>query len=669
MKNWEWSPGGTANEKYFARAGTAMALLLLATPLHGLTSFSRIPDLDYPSSMSWFIGGVDDVLVVPQLEEGTIWQLAYDGWEWNLVAEYDPLDWTQTSRINPRWTFPAGNEVLFLDRDPSRTDFFVPQLTIVEKVEGTYSVQDRVSLSGLLEDPTYFDFSINGVVALEDLVVITGQVGVVGVGPVLGIYIFQRTEAGWIVGPKLDIETGYWWALFTEQTQEQFTVWVLEMTGSYFDNPWPYALKEYTLETGAWVEQSQFTFELDQIWAASNQARALVSPDGQSVLIYGSEGLSAPPIELRRTDGSWSFIGPVNGGGLDFTNLFFQQPGDGFALMRRGDIPPDPPEPQHYHILQYSDGQWELSGDLTSGTILSYYYENEVFHVLGNDRLTLFEIQPYDRSVRRASSYSLPDLTPILVPWFRDSLVMDGGTEYLPGFGIFQSFIADGGNSIWAWNWNLGWLLVAGRDSDMFWFWSPVVHWALFDAEYFNMEGGPYYLYAANHTDYLWWLTGSAKPQLFYSYGLGEWLSNTIPPILNQEAINTLLEEIKTEVQEQGVTVEIDLPNRMAVFTSEQDVEGDHLVVRIMAPFNYSTGFGYLCQAKFEIDMSYIELSINDSEFVGISSYDIWTELGERLPTGVITEFIFHTMESGILWQTITYNDGTSEGPVRDVFP
>ena len=637
---------------------------------HAFTPVSRIPALDYGTAMSVFVKAPDGTFALPQLDGGTIWHLAFDGWEWRVQGEYDPLAWTGNGRLNPQWTRATGDQFLVMGSDPGQARFFVPRLNVLERVNGEYQVSERVTLAPLLDDPSYYDYTLLDLQYLENLVVLKGQVGVQGVGGKIRIFTLVKKADGWRIGPSLAPESGYWWGLFSERAGEDLHFRVLSMTGSYNDNPWPYSLIEYVLSGDEWVETGEFTFHHDGIWAAGDEARALLSPDGQSMIVHGSDGRPSPRMELRRSGNQWAYVGDINGGGLDFADLYFQHPAGHSCLMRRNELSHfGDTEPQHFHMLHYREGNWELSGDLVSPELLKSTYQNEFFFVQTATDLTFFNIPPYHPEQQWARSYDPETLTPRLVSWFREAETLDSVNQRLEALGFYQPQVSADGRGLWIWHWNLGWLFLTGRDSDHFWFWNHAYGWAWFDDLLFNMEKGLYWLYDGSQQDFLWLVPQSADPRYFYSYGLGEWLSDTVAPPVTEADVTELLDLLKTEIETPGVTVEVDYPNRLAIITAEDTVEGDHIVVRFLAPFQYLVGQGYACIAHFEVDLSWIEVTINEGEPAFLHSTQFWTDAQVRLPMQLVVDFILHTEESGIALQTTYFNDGSMEGPIREPFP
>jgi len=88
----------------------------------------------------------------------------------------------------------------------------------------------------------------------------------------------------------------------------------------------------------------------------------------------------------------------------------------------------------------------------------------------------------------------------------------------------------------------------------------------------------------------------------------------------------------------------------------------------VEAPWQYTTLPGaYRCTAHFELDMSWLQVTIGGQHYV-IHSTQLWNEGDLLLPMRVIQDIIYHGPEHGLVFQTIEFNDGSFEGPERIPF-
>ena len=622
------------------------------------TNVSDLPELDYITGMPAFIGAAGEIMVIPELPEGSILQLSHDDVSWNVVAEHNIHDWLGYDRLHPGWVYRNGEDLLVMDASPVYEGFYVPKMTVLRMVDGLFTPEESVTLASKLQDPEIFDFSINSITPLPDLLVLQSQVGYLGIGGVLKGFSFLRTDSGWTIGPDIPMDTGYWWPLHSEVIAGTLHLWSIRMTSPYGPPPHDFVLMESTLSGADWTVIREQPFILNNQVDILRETRPLISEDGSSIILFPHN------LEFRKDGLGWYFAGNLSDV-LDFTDLQLAAIGDGYALMRRGDLSFDPSGPvQHYHVLQQENGQWHLLGDLASHRRLDDYYYNEIFYILTDSNVTIIDTQLYNRTAR---IYDRHDLSPIISKWFADSQTINSETEWLPTLGYFAPEFSADGRGDWMWHWGLGWIYVAGRDSSRFYFWSPNTGWNWFSNVLFDASHDRYWLYGFNFHDLLWYSPNSRYPRLYFSYKLNEWISDTFVPPLN-DLISQEIASMTSTFEEEGMTVEIDIEHRVAIFTVSDTVEGSVVTIRIEAPWHLTTGHPYPCMVRFEIDFSSIQITV-DGQVSYINSSDLWIQEQVLMPMHLTIDFIFHTQGRGITLESIQYNSGMVDGPIRALFP
>ena len=623
------------------------------------TNVSNLPDLDYFTGMPRFVAAAGEILVVPELPEGSIYQLRKEQGLWTVVAEHAITDWLGYSRLHPPWVFRNGNDLLVMDASPVYEGFHVPKMTVVRKIDGLFTPQESVTLESKLLDPDIFGFSFLSITPLPDLLVMQSQVSYLGIGGVIKGFSFLKTGSGWVVGPDLPMATGYWWPIHSEVRDDVLHFWSLRLTSPYGSPPYDFVFTEQILSGESWTMVREQPFLYNGHLDILAETRSILSPDGTSLVLFPHH------LEFLRDEPGWTVAGSVNNGQLDFTDLHLSSIGDGYALMRRGDVNFDPGGPvQHYHLLQFKDGAWRLQGDLPSHRRLDDYYYNDIFYALTDETVTIFDTSRYNRTARE---YDSIQLDPIVSKWFPDSQTVGSGTEWLSSFGYFHPLYSEDGLGDWMWHWDLGWIYVVGRDSNSFYYWNPAIGWSCCNRQLFNCEEGRFWSYALNYGDFLWNYPDSFSPRLYYSYKLNEWISDTMVPsidVFTSEQINSITEIFEQE----GVSIEVDPVNQIAYFTLSQTVDGSLVTIRIEAPWTVTIGQPYACMVRLQIDLSWMRITV-DGQSVYVNSSDLWTQEQILMPMILIIDFIFQTPDSGVSLETVEYNNGTRDPPVRAVFP
>lgn len=652
----------------------AGVVVFSCTQLPGLTTVARMPDIDYATDMSRLVGSGEDVLVIPQGGGGTVFQLAYAEGEWEVVAEHELTGWLGYMQLHYPWVFPVGDEILVIDASPVYEGFHTPEATVLRKVDGIFEPAQTVSLAPSLQIPDLWSTMVNDIVPLTDLLVFHMQVDIVNVGAKLMGFTFLRTEAGWVTGPGREFARGYWWPLYSEHQMDGLHLWYMEMTSAYGMPTAEFNIVESLLTVDAWTDIGQSSFQIDKFWGGSHEhLRTLLSPNGTSMVVFPkpdsiSEGA---PLIFSKDGENWMFDGSLQDVGIDTSGLSLVQLGGTCALMRRGDIASLYGEQvkQHYHLLKHVDDRWQLVGDLTSHRVLNDYYYDLISYVLGEDWLTIFDAMSYYQALQRgARSYSLADLSPRLVKWFKESETIDPQIEHIPAFGYFAEEVSDTAQGIWAWHWNLGWIYITGRNTGHFWFYDSTFGWTWFADELYDKTAGRHWLYSWSHSDYVLCLPDSHRPRFFFSNNIKRWMTDTpAPQDIRHQDVEEVLALASSEMAETGIALTVDYEARLAVFSMSETVDGKTVALRIHAPWQYTTGTGYGCQSRFDMDFSGLSITVGN-ETVYVSSYDLYTSEKILMPAVLEILYIFYTPETGTMLTRIQNNDLSWEPPVFETF-
>lgn len=634
------------------------------------TSVSPIPELDYYIDMKRIVGVSDtDAWVTSFADNGPLIHLAYDGWEWTEVARHPVTDWLGIPRLSGDEIFSYEDEVLILDTSRVLGNGVnVPAITVLQKEAGEYRRAAAVTMESIMSPAEYFSSSVEDVVQTTDLLLIRMTVGVLGTGGQLWQHCFVRTAAGWQTGPGLQLSSGYWWPLFSERIGEELHLYAMRMEGIYDGTPQLFTVHQYRFASSGWEPLGQVAeFTDDPKWVASTYVRALVSPDGTSVLLLSSDEELNPvqPTELKRPGGSWIHAGSPEcvtptGGAPYLTRM-----GNGVALLRSApDSGPTACAPEHYHLLRHIDGHWVLVGDTVSHREFGDYWRYGLSHCLMGERLTIFDFSRFNEAAR---SYSLEDLEPICIKWFRHATPFACGWEALPSLGYFHPTFSDSRSGIWLWHANLGWMYATGRDPHQFWAWQAGMGWMWFNDQLFDMSFGKFWLYAPLLGDTLWFEVRSTQPRFFYSYHYAEWVSELEAPNYDADAVAWLAEALGSDLAALGITFEWDPEHFLAIFSMSGVSEGKQVLIRIEAPWQYLPHIDYPSHASFTLDLSWILVTV-DGQTVAVHASQLWTEAGLLLPMTLRMDLFFVTPDSGYASTVITYNNGYSDPPVREPF-
>jgi hypothetical protein len=641
----------------------------------GNTQVARFPWLPFSTGMVEMGGSGDDVLVFPVHGDTPVWQLRYDGWEWNVVAENDFQEWFGELPIYYGSTFPYGEDLLVV----TENQYNPVKVHILRKVSGIYEKADEIGFDFIAMEPGVFSLLNTGMYYLDDMFIVKLVVGTTGEGEGKRAFPIMKRGGDWVLGMPLPAGVFEGWPVLSEMDGENPVIWVIESLNPGAGPPFLYSLNEYSLMEEEWRKLSEFPFENFEAWYPGYKVNAIPSPDGSSVLLYGTVFKHSPPdpysdiaedkvpfMELRRDEGGWTYFGPVADGDIDFTNLYIQSHGPGYALMRRGDIWSTDGEAHRYHLLRHDQGRWQLVGDQVIHRPLTTDFFREIFYLPGGTTLTVFDTGLVSPVGRTARGYSAQSLEPVLIKWFRGSETVGPGVEWLQGLGEFEPIFSPGGWGIWIWYPSFGWIFATERDGTGFWFWNEPYGWLHFSGDSFDREEGHNWLYGGNQSDFVWSVPDSRNPHLFYSTVTGEWMSDAPAPSLTSDAAAEIAHQMALQLEQEGVQVEMDFPNRIVCFTSVGESEGVLVTVTIHAPFIYTTDPGYRCQARFEMDLEYMTVTPEGQDPVWVSSTYMWEQNQIRLPNYLWMDFIFHTLNSGVILTTTGYNDGSTEGPVRE---
>lgn len=635
-----------------------------------ITSVSQIPELDYYADMKRIVGVSEtDAWVTSFAENGPLIHLAYDGWEWTEVARHLVTDWLGIPRLSGEEIFSYGDEVLILDTSHVLSSGVnVPAITVLQNEAGGYRKTAKVTMESILGSAEYFSSSVEDVIQTTDLLLLRMSVGVLGTGGQLWQHCFVRTAAGWQTGPGLQLSSGYWWPLFSERIGEELHLYAMRMEGIYDGTPQLFTVHQYRFANSGWEHLGQVAeFTDDPKWVASTYVRTLVSGDGASVLLFSSDEDLNPvrPTELKRPGGSWIHAGSPEWVTPTGAPPFMTRIGNGMALLRS--LPDSGPAgfaPQHYHLLKYIDGNWTLVGDVVSHREFGDYWRYGLSHCLMGDRLTVFDFSRFNEAAR---SYSLDDLRPICIKWFRQSITLADGWASLSAFGYFQPTFSDSRSGMWLWHANLGWIYAAGRDAGQFWGWHASMGWLWFSDQLFDVSHGKSWLYVPMADDILWFEVRSAQPLYFYSYHYAEWVSELEAPNYDAASIAWLAEALTSELATAGIAFEWNADLSLAIFSMSGVSEGRQILIRIEAPWQYNPHVDYPSHATFALDLSWILVTV-DGQTAGLHASELWSEAGLIVPMALNVDLFFLTPDSGYARTVITYNNGCSGAPLREPF-
>jgi hypothetical protein len=320
-----------------------------------------------------------DALVVSFKENGPFVHLAYDGWSWVEVERHATTDWLGIPRLTAGQIHPFGDEVLVFDASRLINGVNIPEVSILRREAGRYVYHGKVTMEPFLTHAAIFSVSIEDVLAMKDLLLVRLSTALMGGASEQWLYSVVRTAEGWQLGPRLQLNNGYTWPLFSECTGGLQRLYLLQMVGVYDGQPKPFVMTEYLLEDNNWRSVRQLAeFETAPQWVGTSFVRTLRSSDGQSLLLFNSETELNPirPVELVREGENWTFRGPLSLNSPTGLDLYLVKSADGVALLRAGEaVAPMYDAPlQHYHLLEHRDGVWTLCGDLPSHRLLTDYW-------------------------------------------------------------------------------------------------------------------------------------------------------------------------------------------------------------------------------------------------------------------------------------------------------
>jgi hypothetical protein len=662
--------GARKRLSYIHMAVALAATMLLPAPpaLHGLTHLAELPPIDLYTAMPRIIATADEVVVVPSLEGGSVSQLVWNGWQWALADSRPLIELAGFQRVHPPWVFAIGDTLLMVDTTPPADGLWMPRVAVLTRQGSRWQLSQLLDAPPQLPIADLYSVTVIDIVAHDPLLIIKLQLGVYGMGGVPYVLAVHRTADGWQWAPAPEVDNPWvWWPVALAHAAEGDVLYAIESRGSLEERPVAYAWLAYAVDEPGMPLVGEYPFLSERPMAyGSDRLTAQMSPDGESCIVFGIHGM----LELRRDGELWSARGQPDFGVGDPRTMVPVAYGPTAVLLRSGGLASDPGvdvelEPQRYHLLVHEVGAWRLRGDLPSHRLLGLYDDQTVMCALSSDHLTIFD---FDRWAPVARRYTLPDLEPALIPWFRQATLDAAGGETVPRFGTIASVGWNDPRGTWLWHEAIGWGVAVGRDADGFWLWLPDSGWSWCDAQLFDTRTPDrHWLVCPQRDDNVWLDMTVVNPRWFYSARLGEWLTDTRAAEASATDLTALATLLVGDMTGEGMSFEVDGDEQRVVFTFQEVVDNKLATVTIASPWSYRTGEGYACQSRFEIDMSSIHLRWGTDE-VWVQSTELWTQSNIVLPTRLVIDFIFYAPEAGVFLQWIEYNNGVRDPPERSFF-
>ncbi|HSH08943.1 MAG TPA: hypothetical protein VK995_01050, partial [Oceanipulchritudo sp.] len=196
---------------------------------------------------------------------------------------------------------------------------------------------------------------------------------------------------------------------------------------------------------------------------------------------------------------------------------------------------------------------------------------------------------------------------------------------------------------------------------------NPALDWTYYNDQLFNLAHGNCWLFSAPLQDFLWFESTSTFPRFFYSYACGEWVTDQDSPPYDPATAALIADQAAVELQQDGITVTVNSELSMAVISAQEIVDGKLVTITIEAPWLYTTRVDYPSHARFELDFSYIQITM-DGETITVHSSEFWNLAKVLMPMRLSIDFFFHSQDSGVAVQLVEYNNGTFDPPVREPF-